>query len=418
MIPELGADTIIQYPASNPDDFGRGKLVAFQAVKSTRGKDRLWQAGVRVSGQTGELLTAFGSVGGKMQVTSRSFSTNQSGRNIGEQAVIELNSAYNKKLLSKEFTIGEESSEVPPVIRPMLAAEYAKSKNQIFPAFATPKLDGVRCLAEVLRLDSGEFIRLSSRNREGLYNRFAHLFAPELRGLISFIASYLNTSINEVVIDGELVSVKKNGQIDFQLTTSIARRVTSEVTPAEEASLRFVVFTFYSRSHPLLPNGDRFAMLNAAFARVKSALTKRALAPKVQMIPDITPVASDAEVRAAHAKYVAAGYEGTVIYTADGPYEPGRRSPYLLKLKDQDSSEGVVVGVRPGKGRERDAALFDVDIGGRVVTMHPTGELEGRREILRDPSLIVGKVVTYMHQGVTDADIPRFPRVIGVRDYE
>ena len=80
------------------------------------------------------------------------------------------------------------------------------------------------------------------------------------------------------------------------------------------------------------------------------------------------------------------GLEGVVAKRLDSPYEPGRRSPCWMKVKNVDRQELVVGGWMPGEGRRRER------IGALLV-----GVRRGRRAALRRPG----------RHGFTEAELDR-----------
>jgi bifunctional non-homologous end joining protein LigD len=88
----------------------------------------------------------------------------------------------------------------------------------------------------------------------------------------------------------------------------------------------------------------------------------------------------------------AQGLEGILAKRLDSPYEPGRRSPCWVKVKNVDSQEVVVGGWMPGEGRRRDR------IGALLVGVRENGHLR-----------YAGKVGT----GFTEAELDRLAGLLG-----
>jgi bifunctional non-homologous end joining protein LigD len=88
----------------------------------------------------------------------------------------------------------------------------------------------------------------------------------------------------------------------------------------------------------------------------------------------------------------AQGLEGIVAKRLDAPYEPGRRSPCWVKVKNVDRQEVVVGGWMPGEGRRRDR------IGALLVGVREDGHLR-----------YAGKVGT----GFTEAELDRLRDLLG-----
>ena len=85
---------------------------------------------------------------------------NNSGRNIYEQSVIQINNRYLKK-----HREGYRCENEPSAIKgPMLAHKFQLGKTEIhYPIGCTAKLDGIRCL---IRRDGDKIIYRSRNNKE------------------------------------------------------------------------------------------------------------------------------------------------------------------------------------------------------------------------------------------------------------
>ena len=113
----------------------------------------------------------------------------------------------------------------------------------------------------------------------------------------------------------------------------------------------------------------------------------------------------------------AAGYEGTMVRNADSLYE-GKRSYNLQKIKEFDDAEYKIVGVKSGRGRMSECAIFTCAIGGSEFDCKMEGSLDVLKEILQKPKSVIGKNLTVRYQGFTNGKLPRFPIGVSIRDYE
>lgn len=384
----------------------------YKAIRSTQdGGKRLWQAGF--DGRTGEVITTFGVDGGKMQTSRKAVVVNTSGRDIGNQALQEVNHKYKLKMVKDGFTfdsvVATAAKERP---FPMLARDFGKRSAKVelkFPLFVQPKLDGIRCLIDTTTNDDGKktILRFSSRGRND-FGHLSELFEADVKAIMNGI------KYKDAILDGELIVSSLTGcGEDFQETTSAARTVKGGLTDAAKERMTFNVFGVYIPSYPLMDFLERDAMLSHVFSKLSSSLSS------VKKVPTKI-IHSEEEIKTSHDSFVEeCGHEGAMVYLADGIYEPGKRSSYLLKVKEFDETEGKIVAVRPGKGREKDAAMVDIEVSeGVVITMHPTGSIEERKLWLSNPELVVGKQMTYKFQGLTKDGKPRFPIAKTVRDYE
>jgi hypothetical protein len=91
----------------------------------------------------------------------------------------------------------------------------------------------------------------------------------------------------------------------------------------------------------------------------------------------------------------------------------------LLKCKMFKTEKFQVAGVRPGKGKMADAAVFRCATKlGSEFEVVMKGSMEYRRQLLADHSLWQGKQLTVQFQNYSAKMVPRFPVGIAIRDYE
>lgn len=100
----------------------------------------------------------------------------------------------------------------------------------------------------------------------------------------------------------------------------------------------------------------------------------------------------------------AQGGEGLMLHRQNAFYHSGRSND-LLKVKPFDDAEAVVIGYKPGKGKNTGL------MGAIKVRMDNGKEFHigsgFTRQQRKNPPLI-GSLVTYRYQGFTQAGIPRF----------
>jgi bifunctional non-homologous end joining protein LigD len=262
----------------------------------------------------------------------------------------------------------EAAEPMPEKIVPMMARTGTLPRDDEHWAFEV-KWDGVRaiCHSEPGRM------RLHSRNLLDITPRY-----PEVGRLNRALSHH------RAILDGEIVALDAEGKPSFG---ALQRRmhVGSESTVrrlAKDSPVTYIIFDLlWLDGHSLmdLPYTERRARL----AELEVGDNGR------WRVPDYV-VGHGEQLLAATEQQ---GLEGVIAKRLDAPYEPGRRTPCWLKIKNVDRQEVVVGGWVPGDGKRRDrigALLVGVrdDDGslrhvGRVGTGFTEAELDRLADKLR-----------------------------------
>jgi bifunctional non-homologous end joining protein LigD len=187
------------------------------------------------------------------------------------------------------------------------------------------KWDGIRAVA----FSSGGRLRLQSRSFEDVTARY-----PELREMGAAIGS------REVVLDGEVIAVDKNGRPSFELLQG-RMGLSSETDirhKMREVPVGYVIFDLlYLDGHSTmqLPYGERRRLLEAL-----------KLKGRFWQTPPAT--AGDGETTLAASREL--GLEGVMAKRLESSYQPGKRSDAWLKIKNHQGQELVIAGWLPGAG--------------------------------------------------------------------
>ena len=255
---------------------------------------------------------------------------------------------------------------MPEQLKPMLARAGSLPVRDAGWAFEV-KWDGVRALAYS---EPGR-LRLESRNGNDITASY-----PELRPLNRALSSH------HAILDGEIVAFDEHGRPSFGRlqsrmhvsSDSAARRRSKEVPVA------YVIFDLlWLDGHPLLalPYGER-----------RARLAELGLEGPAWRTPEHV-VGNGAAMLEASLRN---GLEGVVAKKLDSLYEPGRRSPCWLKVKNVRREDVVVGGWVPGAGKRTDrigALLVGVEqdgalrYAGRVGTGFTEAELDRLSEVLQ-----------------------------------
>lgn len=354
---------------------------------SSTGKIKEWLIEVIDKDDHSVIRVTHGYTDGKKQVSEKKITE---GKNIGkanetthfEQANSEAQSDWNKK---KDKGYLERIPREAVKKHPMLAHEYSKRKHKInWPAFAQPKLNGVRCLAT--RTEQG--VEFKSRNGKIYYN-------------LDHLAEILCT-IMEVgqEVDGELYS----HTMTFQEIVSLVRK-----QKEKPKGIKGIQFWLYDMPDEELPFKDRLDNLNQLLIGIREHL-----------VPvSTTEVEKEEALFELHREFMELGYEGTMIRNKDGLYKYNHRSVDLLKYKDFTDEEFEIIGGKEGTGKAEGQCIFRCKVSeGKEFDVRCVGSNEDREEQFRNLDSYVGKMLTVRFQNFSDEGIPIFPVGLTVRDYE
>ena len=284
------------------------------------------------------------------------------------------------------------------MFRPMLASKIDDMSKIVYPVFASPKLDGIRCL-----LIDGVAV---SRSLKPIPNKFIrkHIERTKLEGL-----------------DGEII-------IKDKTFSEISSAVMSE---EGQPDFSFVTFDYIGVSQTL----PYVVRLNAVKEKVKKF-------PFIGVIRN-TMINNEEELLALEQKFIAEGYEGLMFRKIDGPYKQGRstvKEGYLIKVKRFEDAEAEVIGFEELMHNENDQEkdelgyskrsshqdnLIGSDTLGALIVKSAdgiefkigTGFTHAlRKELWLHKDKLVGSLVKYKFQPAGVKEKPRFPVWLAMRD--
>jgi ATP-dependent DNA ligase len=308
------------------------------------------------------------------------------------QAIAEAKSKVQKKR-DKGYVDDPETKEV--MFECTLAHEFPDYESKVvYPAFVSPKLDGMRCLI----------------NKDGMWSRgnkpiitCPHIFEPFQKHI------YSDPKNDKLIFDGELYAhVLKD---DFNKLISLAKQPDATAEDIERAKiLEFHMFdinlseNFESRLY------DMRSILKDM--REHSEYEQIILLPqyKVDHVGDMEDW---------DRVFVSNGYEGTMVRWGEQGYQFGR-TKHLLKVKTFIDKEFEVVGVEAGVGKFADrVGKWIVRLeDGTTSEAGPTGTDELNRQLWIDKDKYIGKMATVKFQGYTKDGKLRFPNWKAIRDKE
>jgi ATP-dependent DNA ligase len=297
----------------------------------------------------------------------------KAGRTLGEQIESRINARVRAKLDSgykeNEGALRATVTNQLELPAPMLAVTNTKSLMNAREVYVQPKLDGMRM---IVTRQHGKLVAYSRKGK--LIETLPHIMAS-LENLIPEGAYW----------DGEIY---RHG-LTLQQIMSLAKR---PQTGSEK--LQYHVFDVIEDT----PFSERFEATRYigdphAIVRVDTRLLRDA-----ESLPVIMQQARRQ------------GYEGLILRNGSATYEPGKRSPHIVKVKEFMDSEFEVVdwdvsqrGVPVLLCRTLDGAPF------RVTA-------PGTHEDRANAPNLVGKFVTVKYAYMTADGIPFQPICVGERD--
>ena len=292
------------------------------------GEMKIWDNGVFESANAKDLLK---------QLKSGNLKIKFSGEKIkGEFALVRTNRGENKNqwlLIKKndnyvtdlnydaEDLVERSDSRAGKIIelnfkdpvKPMLASTAKDIFNDPEWIYEL-KWDGYRVIAHI---DNGK-VHIQSRNGISYNSKFPQLVRD------------LENIPHEVILDGELVIVDKNGIPDFQKLQNF-----NASTPG---SLKFYVFDM------LFLNGH--SMLNLKLLERKSLIGEVLENTEIAVYCDHI----EGMGTAFYHKAIDAGMEGVMAKKADSTYTPNYRTEKWLKIKAVESVEAIICGFTDSEG--------------------------------------------------------------------
>jgi len=404
--------------------------------EGTNGEIRVWQIGysleklkivhgilITTKGENGQLITAYHPI-----------VENKSGRTLVQQALLEARKRYLDQYSMGYLPKGEELPVELNGTEPMLAktlklsSDESKTKsNEVritkYPVSVTPKFDGIRGLARYLPDSS---VQMRSRNNKPHEAPLTHIKAE----LVNFL-KYLPFPSE---LDGELYSL----DVGFDELSGIIR--TKKTKHAKHDLVKFFIFDLIEPKN--LCWEERYRVLVEAFTKY---LEDGGSCKTFEIIQTYT-VNNEAELISYHNKFVADGFEGIIIrkygcvevdnccrqFLASPDrmckkclkgYQlsnyRSKRTNALIKYKLFMDEEATIIDFSKGIGTEEGAIEYVVkDVRGNVLKLRPKGSMEERRRLYEEGRSLIGKKVTIRFQELSEKNVPRFPLVVCIRDYE
>lgn len=371
-------------------------------TRSTQDKIRIWEIETDIGRGRYRMISGF--MDGK-QVTSEW--TDCKPKNVGRknattaglQAMREAEAAWKDKLRSGYFRTIEEAQN-STLFWPMLAQKYTDKNRRkealeaagVGALFSQPKLDGVRCIVSRDAMTSRELRPIVAVPH--IHDRLKPLFEiyPDL------------------VLDGELYNHEMRDDFNAVIRAVKKQRINelSEEERAHCASMQYWIYDCAGGERTTASFSERLGII----IDIVNELTDGDDGSETIQAVDTLLVQNERQIDARYDSYLEHGFEGQML-RVDGPYEADKRSAYLLKRKEHEDAEFLVLDIQEGVGNRKGQA-------GRVVVRDKQSGVEfkagikgnkaQRVKLLAERATYIGGEVTVQFNGRTPAKVPRFPR--------
>lgn len=336
--------------------------------------------------------TVSGAQGFQKVVSAR---TECHGKNIGrsnetdprQQAMLEATARWDKRKKSGGYWENVADIDKVTFVEPMLARNLKDRKDKLNPGnglILQRKFNGLRCLA----------------TKAGLFTRKgeAYVSVPHLEeSLTAFFEEF-----PEAVLDGELYNWDLREQLNE--IVKLCRKtvnLTADDFFASRKMVRYYVYDGFGfgakESDPYVLRKDKIDYTLTLFCKY------------FERVEDFWFHSWD-EMEEVYQGFLSEQEEGGMVRIPESPYERGKRSNNLLKLKPTEDAEYVITSIREGNGNWSGVAKI---IGlrmpnGKEFDATFKGTMAEALACLTGKDYWIGRTVTIQYFGFTGLGTPNF----------
>lgn len=323
-------------------------------------------------------------LGGSEVIHHELVETNLSGRSIEQQVLLRIKSRVSR-MMDKGYksTMGEaerDQSNQLGLHRPMLAHPIDRVSSVDYRgAVLQKKLDGHRCL---ITMDDGQAVAYS---RQGKY-------IPAIKHILEPLRRVLP---HDVTLDGELYV---HG-VKLQTIGSWIKR-----EQPDTVKLSYVVYDMIAP--------DRYVDRHRELSAILKGMTTGE--PGMIMALPYRQWTSHEDTTRWFREVRSQGFEGLMLRLDNRPYEIGRRSSGLLKIKEFDQAEFEVVGFK--RSSTGWAICECLAPNGSRFDCSAPGTVDEKTYVWHNQAKFIGKKLTIDFAHWTDDGIPFQPTALRWRD--
>lgn len=278
--------------------------------------------------------------------------------------------------------INDVFPKLVPVFEVALANNFKDVSHRIDVTeyYASHKLDGCRCIASID--DKGE---VTFYSREGKEFETLDLLRQEIKTM----------NLRNVVLDGEICIVDKNGNEDFQGIMKLIKRKDFTIPNPKYLVFDQIKYDDFYNQHSDTILSDRQEYLKRTLQRYSGSCIEQVEQIKIQSIEHLTELTQLAYDNK---------WEGLIL-RKDTVYE-GKRSNDLLKVKKMEDAEYIVKNIEIGpfriieNGIEKTIETLSavtIEHKGNIVSVGSGFSLAQRKEYYENPDKIIGKTITVQY---------------------
>lgn len=357
--------------------------------KDSKGKVRVWW----METQGNKHRTHSGIHEGKIVTSEWTECVGKQGRTDYQQANFEMRAKYDKKMAQGQYVksfdlLDAEKAFLSPMLAPTKG--YVEGDKRLeFPCMMQPKLDGIRCIANV----------------DGLWTR---------NGKPIVAVPHIHKALEPLfkidpllVFDGELYNHELRD--DFNTLVSICRKQKPTAEQIKQAEV--MQYHVYDLVIPTAGYKARNESLHAHLCMLDDFMTI------IHYVTTYFGARNHEHAERQHKEYIEEGYEGSML-KADKPYEAGKRSKHMLKWKEWDDDEWEIIRIEEGIGNLSGTAgsVHYKMSDGREFSSGIEGGRTFNKHLWDNRDKLVGHLGTVKHFKFTPDGIPRFPRTIKVHE--
>jgi hypothetical protein len=312
---------------------------------------------------------------------------------------------YNNVMSVERFlenNLPQYNTDANNNLKPMKCQKFKEGVVK-YPAFAQPKLDGLRCVlrwetwTEGEGLFKQEMYGAKLRTKEGLEYYMPH------------ITNYLNKNQFykddlELVYDGELYCHKMPLNQIKASCPMINSRGTLSNPSGKPTDISFWVFDL------AIPDLTQDI-------RLKLQTESNIYGTYIGYVHN-TIIHNDEDAMKVRDAWIADGFEGTVIREMDAGYAFGFRPSFIRKFKTHMDSEFLIIDLIP-KPSDSSLPLFILknDINDELFECNPSGNWEYQRDLMQNNHELIGMYATvrYRERTGTEKKLPFHANVIAIR---